>query len=580
MIPADPTAPTFVLSDHQNLERFSTTKQLSRRQFRWYEILSQFAFRIFHRPGRLSGKPDTLSRRPDFAMNEELRSTNYLQLFTKINASQISVIQTSSSWLRDIKSETESSNLLSQFRDGKLNDDWSYKEQILYYNDLIVLPTEKLQLFVFKQRHCSPVAGHYGISKTIELITRDYYWPKLRSTLRLFIRNCDVCSRAKSSRHAPHGLLQALPVPSERWWDISMDFITDLPPSSGFDSIFVVKDRLSKQAHFLPCKKTISGQETAELFLKEIFRLHGSPRSIISDRGTQFNSHFWKRFQELLGTKILLSSAFHPQTDGSSEVTNQVIEQYLRIFINHQQDDWVLHLPLAEFTYNNSENSSTNMTPFFANHGHHPIFDVTLIRETMVPEAERRILDLKNLNEDLQANLRNAVRSYTEQANKSRIDFPNLNPGDLVFLDRRNLKTTRSSKKLDHKKFGPFKIKRKINQVAYELVLPKSMKVHPVFHVSLLEPKSKLIVPALQEKPPTPEIIEDQEHYEVESILDSRLHRNWLQYLVHWKGFDPSEDTWEPAVSVQEDIPDLVSEFHLQYPFKPNAPRVRSQKRG
>ena len=313
----------------------------------------------------------------------------------------------------------------------------------------------------------------------------------MRASVHRFLRNWDVCSQAKPSHHAPFGLLQPLPIPSERWTDISMDFITDLPLSGTFDSIMVVKCRLSKQAHFIPCNKAISGKETAELFMKEIFRLHGSPHSIVSDRDTRFTSAFWQRFHELLQTKLNMSTAFHPETDGSTEVLNQVLEQYLRIFCNYQQDDWIQHVALAEFTYNNSVNSSTGMTPFFANTGHHPIFDPTIIRDALVPDAETRVSQLSTINLELQANLKHAQECYTAQANKSRLSPPDIQPGDLVFLDRRHIKTQRPCLKLDHKKLGPFKVKRRINPVAYELSLPSTMRIHPVFHVSLLEPKTK-----------------------------------------------------------------------------------------
>jgi hypothetical protein len=280
--------------------------------------------------------------------------------------------------------------------------------------------------------------------------------------------------------------------------------------------------------------KTVTGKQTAELFMKEVFRLHGSPRSIVSDRGPQFISAYWKRFSELLNTNINLSSAFHPQTDGSTEVVNQVIEHYLWIYCNYQQSDWVSHLPLAEFTYNNSTNSTTSMTPFFANTGHHPLFDISLIREPVVPSAETRVLLLKTIRDDLIANLHEAQQSYTYHVNTRRLPAPPLHIGDKVFLDRCYIKTTRPSTKLDHKKLGPFKISEIINPVAFRLALPSTMHIHNVFHVSLLEPQTQDIISAFTQPPPPPVIVDGAEEFEVEAVLDSRLHRGHLQYLVHW----------------------------------------------
>ena len=250
-----------------------------------------------------------------------------------------SVFASDPAWLNDIRSQTAASPLLRKFREGKLNNSFTLEDGILLRDGLIALPTESLQLTVFKRRHCSAIAGHFGIAKTKEAISRDYWFPRMRRVIKHFIANCDLCQRSRASRHAPYGLLQPLPVPQERWWDISMDFIVGLPLSNNFDAIFVVKDRLSKQAHFIPIVMTASGSDVASIFVKEVFRLHGMPRAIVSDRDSKFTSAFWKRFTELLGIKLHMSSAFHPQTDGSTEVTNQVIEQYLRVFCNYQQDN-------------------------------------------------------------------------------------------------------------------------------------------------------------------------------------------------------------------------------------------------
>jgi len=569
LVAADPDSPTLVLSDHHNLERFMSALQLSRRQFRWAQILSDFHFKIHHRPGRLNGKADILSRRSDL-IDSSLKATNYLQLFQRISLDAISIISSDPVFLDQVKKATATSDLLQHFHDHTLTPEYTFRDGFLWFQDLLVLPNLDLQLDAFHRRHSAAVAGHFGLAKTLELLARDFHWPRMRHTVRRFIANCDTCSRAKSSRHAPFGKLHPLPVPAERWWDISIDFITDLSLSSGFDSIMVVKDRLSKQAHFVPTHKCIDAPKTADLFLQHVFRLHGSPRSIVSDRGPQFVSTFWRRFHSLLGTSTNLSSAFHPETDGSTEVTNQVIEQYLRIYCNYQQSDWAFpHLTLAEFAYNNTINSSTGMTPFFANTGHHPLFDPTLSREPLVPAAEERIRHLQTINEDLQANLRHSQAAYTASANAHRLPAPPLQVGDLVFLDRRNIKTSRPSNKLDHKKLGPFKIKRIINPVAFELQLPATMKVHPVFHVSLLQPRTKDVIPALRPAPPPPVIVAGHEEYKVHAILDSRRYRNRLRYLVRWEGYDPSADSWEPAVDLFADVPDLVNEFHRLHPQKP-----------
>jgi hypothetical protein len=582
LVSASTSNPVIVLSDHLRLEKFTTATQLSRRQYRWTEKLSEFSFKIIHRPGRLSAKPDAISRRPDFHIKkgDDLDKFNYLQLFQRVDVSAVTILSSDATWLKSIVDATAVSPLLLDFQDKKLSSDFKFSDGILYFKDLIVLPTEELLVSVFKIRHCSPAAGHFGIAKTVELISRDYWAPHLRKSVRRFILNCDACQRSRPSRHSPYGLLQALPVPESPWSQISMDFIVDLPLSNGFDAMFVVKDRLSKMAHFIPTYKTATAEDTADLFIREIFRLHGAPQAIVSDRDSKFTSTFWQRFMSLLNIKINLSSAFHPESDGSTEVINQVIEQYLRVYCNYQQDNWahISVLPLCEFAYNNSLVSTTSFSPFFSNYGFNPLFDPTVVRSSLVPAAESRFDQFKLILADLRANLSYAQSSYTVQANKSRLPL-SLQVGDLVFLDRRHIKTARPSTKLDDRKLGPFKISCVINPVAYKLNLPSSMRIHPVFHVSLLEPKTKDIVPSLvQPAPPPPVILEGVEEFEVESILDSRIFRNGLQYLVHWKGFSVAERSWEPASHLKNSL-HAVQEFHSLNPSKPSSSSLRVASR-
>ena len=168
-----------------------------------------------------------------------------------------------------------------------------------------------------------------------------------------YIASCPECKRAKSSRHKPYGPLRFLPIPERPWNSISMDFIEGLPTSDGFDTILVVVDRLTKMAIFIPTTKEASAPELAYLFLQNVFAKHGVPADIVSDRGKHFVSRFWASLCSLLKIKSNLSTAYHPETDGQTERINQKIEQYLRLFINYHQTDWVNWLPTAEFAYNN-----------------------------------------------------------------------------------------------------------------------------------------------------------------------------------------------------------------------------------
>jgi hypothetical protein len=284
-------------------------------------------------------------------------------------------------------------------------------------------------------------------------------------------------------------------------------------------------------------------------------------------------STFWQRLFELMGTRLNRSSSFHPQSDSQTERVNQVLEQYLRCFISYQQDDWADLLPFAEFAYNNAEHSSTKVSPFFAIYGFHPRFDISTPRSSTNPAAEDHVSTLKRTHELLTGELRNAQARHKTSADRLRKDSPALKPGDRVWLLSRNIKSTRPSPKLDYRRLGPFSIIRQINSVAFQLALPARLKVHDVFHVSLLEPFVPNSIPGRIIPPPLPVEINGEQEFEVEEILDSCRRRGKLYYLVSWKGFDVNENSWEPAANVAN-APDCLATFHASYPFKPG-PRRR-----
>jgi hypothetical protein len=347
-----------------------------------------------------------------------------------------------------------------------------------------------------------------------------------------------------------------------------MDFITDLPLSRCFDAILVVVDRLTKMAHFIPCNKTATSADTARLVMDNVVRLHGLPDDIVSDRGPQFASRFWARLFALLGTKIKLSTAFHPQTDGQTERVNQILEQYLRCTINYHQNNWVSLLPLAEFAYNNARHASTGQSPFFANTGYHPRFGILPVQQPTVPAAEDHARAIQQLQAELKLQLAAAQARYKHQADQHRIPHPAYQIGELVWLLARNIKTTRPSKKLDNKRLGPYAINKLVSATAYGLALPPNSGLHDVFHVSLLEPYQASTIPGRDPEPPPPVVINGNEEYEVDEVLDSRFIRRKLHYLVSWKNYPISEASWEPVEHLAHAL-DLCHDYHLQNPDKP-----------
>jgi hypothetical protein len=275
-----------------------------------------------------------------------------------------------------------------------------------------------------------------------------------------------MCARTKLSHHTAYGPIKFLSIAEHPWNSITMEFITQLPTSSSFNSILIIIDRFTKMGLFIPTIATLSAEGLTDLIITWVVAKHGTPADIVSDRGAPFVSNFWRSLMKRLSIKLNLSTAYHPETDGQTERLNQVLEQYLRIYIDYLQDNWAPHLPLAEFAYNNAEHSATKLTPFFANKGFHPNLEVN-IEAVPSTEANQATLDLRDVHIYVHDQLAIMCHQYEQQALGACPPFPALNIGNQVWLDTRNIKTKHPSKKLNHKKLGPFPVTEKVSTHAY-----------------------------------------------------------------------------------------------------------------
>ena len=242
--------------------------------------------------------------------------------------------------------------------------------------------------------------GYPRRQKTVSLLARNYYWPKMKDTVYCYIRNCHTCRRAKAPRDQYNGLLKPLPIPTRPWTDVTLDFVTRLPHSNGYNAVLMVIDRLTKERHYILCttdKNGTTAEATAYLLLNNVWKLHGLPLSLTSDQGPQFISGVWKNLCKILGIKVNLSTAFHPETDGQSENANQEMERHLCTFVNYQQDDWPEKLAMAKFAANNNESASTKLSPFFATKGLHPCMSFDKV-ELSDASTRKRILNQKALD--------------------------------------------------------------------------------------------------------------------------------------------------------------------------------------
>jgi len=332
--------PIRVLTDHKNLVTFMTTKELNERQARWMQELSHYNFKIEYRPGKKGGKPDALTRREgDLPTAGEKRLTRNVGILLpserywdipEPDDIKLDIMETTEFRDKDEGEIQKASNVDDEIQDFKRNLDegrkeikgialglCQWKDGLLWYQGKIWIPKDEgIRTTLIAKHHEPPQAGHGGTAKTTKLISRIYYWPKIREDIKRFMKNCDTCQGTKVVRHAPYGLLQSNEAPDRPWKSIAMDFIMDLPKSERYNTILVVIDRLTKMSHFIPCSKDLDARQFAYLFMKEIVRLHGLPQDIISDRGTLFTPEVWKESTGKLGIERRLSTAFHPQTDG------------------------------------------------------------------------------------------------------------------------------------------------------------------------------------------------------------------------------------------------------------------------
>jgi hypothetical protein len=559
-----------VWTDHKNLIYFTTTKVLNRRQVRWAETLAPYNFVIAYRKGSENARADALSRRTDYVGPKEerpraiLKETDAGIQYNELLAT-ISIVEDTE--LEERLKKAYATDECAKRVLNKVDGDFAIDEQgLIRYKGLVYVPSQMRRPLV-QEQHSLPAHGHQGVTRTFERIARHYYFPGLRKQVETVVRECDICSKSKSNRHLPYGQLMSTPVPKGAWKSIALDFIVKLPlskdPLTGveYDSILVITERLTKYGKFIPYLEASDAEALAYTFIRVILADHGMPEDIISDRDKLFTSKFWKSLMALLGTNHKLSTAFHPQTDGQTERLNQTLEQYLRSYVNHQQDNWVQILPIAQFAYNSAMAEATKVSPFFANYGYQPeAYRQPRPDQSRAEQAQIVVEQLKSFHEQLATDIQFLNERSAAYANKKRSMEPAFKEGDRVYLLRKHIKTKRPSTKLDFKKLGPFKILNKVSSVNYRLQLPRDSRLHPVFHVSLLEP-ARGDTPIAENTELQPE--NEADVYEVETILDRRLVGRREEFLVKWEGYEPTDNSWEPTRNISNE---LLKEYRRRHP--------------
>lgn len=351
------------------------------------------------------------------------------------------------------------------------------------------MPKSSIRELLVKEAHEGGLMGHFGVPKTLDMLQEHFYWPHMKTNVQKFCDRCVVCKKSKS-KVRPHGLYTPLPVPDSPWVDISMDFVLGLPRTkNGKDSIFVVVDRFSKMAHFIPCKKVDDACHVADLFFKEVVRLHGLPRTIVSDRDTKFLSHFWRTLWGKVGTKLLFSTTCHPQTDGQTEVVNRTLSTLLRVVLKKNLKMWEECLPHVEFAYNRTVHSTTQHSPFAIVYGFNPLTPLDLLplpNSSLLKhkDGKAKAEFVKKLHEQVKHQIEKKIESYAKHANKGRKKMV-FEPGDWVWVHMRKERFPLQRKsKLHPRGDGPFQVLSRINDNAYKIALPGEYGVSATFNVA------------------------------------------------------------------------------------------------
>ncbi|KAM0028068.1 putative nucleotidyltransferase, Ribonuclease H [Helianthus debilis subsp. tardiflorus] len=507
-----------------------------------------YDFSIIHKAGKENKGADALSRRPHSG-----------ELLTLIIPFCVEVADIKAG----LQTDPFTSDLIKKLqKDPSSVPNLSLVDQLLFHHGRMVIPEKHdLRLKLIHEAHDTPIDGHGGFLKTYKRLSSRYYWLKMKQDVREFVQQCVICQQQKYQTLALAGLLQPLPIPDQIWEDVSMDFIAGLPPSSRFDTILVVVDRLSKYAHFICLSHPYTAKGVAAVFCKEIVRLRGFPRSIISDRDVVFLSNFWQELFRLSQTKLKLSTSYHPQTDGQTEVLNRCLEAYLRCFASEQPTKWSAYLPWAEYSYNTGYHTATGTTPFSAVYGREPpsLFPY-VAGETKNAELEQQLVDRDAMIKLLRQNLQKAQDRMRNQANQKRRELM-FQVGAYVFLKiqpyRQKTLAKRRYEKLSPRFFGPYRIKRAVGPVAYELELPPEARIHLVFHISMLKPAHG----SFSSVPTTPLPI--TKDWEIDLQPNSVITHRWvyevgqpvLELLISWCNRPIEESTWETYDLVAEQFP-------------------------
>jgi transposase InsO family protein len=620
-------------------------KVLTPKQARWVQTLAEYEFNLVHKPGKLNVVADALSRRQDYEVREEVTAKvmhaslvrSYMQFQASVALHALSPsweavtlaaldadlaaeapaapeefqgdppdppedvrpgarLMLDPQWVARLKSDAELDSEYQKLLATARTHSEPHKHGFAAHDGLLFdmrpgaprlcVPRGKFRLRLLREAHDR--AGHFGRDKVLARLQQNFYWPRMDRTVDTYVRSCLICQQTKAGTHPTYGEARLLSVPSRPFERLGMDLITGLPTTAtGFDAILVFICHLSKRVIIVPTHKSLTAEGFAGLYFEHVYKHWGLPAELVSDRGSIWTSQFWRTLAAKLKTKLLFSTAYHPQTDGQTERANRWIEDALRCYVSNAQTDWADWLPAIEFQINSARQASTGKTPFELSIGVQPRSPLDFIVDSFtIPRRCVGALDKeqewRNALEYAQLRIREAKFRQAKYYNRNKKPLE-LAVGMRVYLSTKNLRHPKGTvPKLGRRKIGPFPVTRIINEVAAELDLssdPALKRVFNVFHVSLLEPAverpADLQGSDSDEDAPPPPLAASEEELEAReeepAFFPERIaatnpatatsHSEVTEYQVKWKGYTAAHNTWEPAARFHEDATELIQAF-------------------
>ncbi len=575
--------------DHQALISLMKDKELSRRQMHWVQKLTDFNFRIMYRSDKQNIKINALTRQADVVLRDSEDERVRYQWITILTSNQMKIADLKKNISESICKQILETNEINenctllreatardetQYEDIKLKNCWTQNEILYHDSQLWVSFNELLQMNLIREMHDQSSIDHSDILRTVKVIKRNYYWSFMRKTIDRYIWNCYICQRSKTSRNKSNDLLQSLSISEQRWQDITMNFIINLSDSCDYNAILTVICRLSKKKHYISCiidDKDITVERTAEMLIQWVYSTHDLSSFIVFNQDTQFTFILWKFLCKWLSISLQLFIIYHSQINNQSERVNQNIKRYLWFFCSYMQNDWFKWLFMIEFVDNNILFSIIFLILFFMNKSFHShmSFDSDIIEYKSI--HERLQIDwVKNISEQMNKTLIFAHEALIKtrkqmmnQANKHRKKI-NYKIESKMFLNERNIVTARLFKKLNDKMLDSFKTTDFID-FFYKLKLSDTMHIHDVFHSELLRSVVNDSLSDQKNESSKSIVINDENEWKINDILNSRWYRRRLQYRVKWKSYDNDLNWYNADDDKFINAQNIVDDFHTRY---------------